>query len=500
MAAIWDWLVETLRTTPWGDFRGFWLTRVFSDRLLIVYCLPLAPILLLAPPRALRPAIILTGLAFLTYLFGLAYAAFWLLACIGFYFLAERWAREVRRTDVWRWGPPLAAIGIIAGWFLLTQTFGKIEPLIAASPRFAGWQEPLRSGTAWLREHAPILFALGSRGWSWEPRFRHDEPYLLESAFVDAHLIGTAYLVVRLLHYFAEIRRGGIGPEQRSLTNFLAWLCYAPGVMQGPIGRYVPFQDEMDTCHERRDWAMNLPAGLARIAWGLGKAVLATSVFGPLLWYELGFGASDGPTLYKHPERIGNTWLLYFGQAIQIFWLYLLFSGYCDISAGVARWLGYRQAENFRWVWLATSLRDFWRRWHITLSSILRDYVYIALGGNRRHVTFNLCLTFAICGLWHRPLPKLALWGVLMGVMLAINQRWAEAMGALDAPATERRGWMRAAAGARRAWLRLRPLPQVAAWLLTMHAFNFSLLLFFGGEAIWRVPAELFRRIAGGGG
>jgi alginate O-acetyltransferase complex protein AlgI len=82
--------------------------------------------------------------------------------------------------------------------------------------------------------------------------------------------------------------------------------------------------------------------------------------------------------------------VLYVGVAVHLYWLYLLFSGYCDVSAGFARLLGYRQAENFDKPWLSTSLRDFWRRWHLTLSFILRDYVYIALGGNRRHVPLNI--------------------------------------------------------------------------------------------------------------
>jgi len=85
---------------------------------------------------------------------------------------------------------------------------------------------------------------------------------------------------------------------------------------------------------------------------------------------------------------------------------------------------------------VATSLRGVWRRWHISLSGILRDYVYIPLGGNRRHVTLNLVVTFALCGIWHFLIPQVVIWGVIMGLMLAVNQRWVQWMERLDAAPT----------------------------------------------------------------
>jgi D-alanyl-lipoteichoic acid acyltransferase DltB (MBOAT superfamily) len=192
---------------------------------------------------------------------------------------------------------------------------------------------------------------------------------------------------------------------------------------------------------------------------------------------------------FKHPEQVETLWMLYTGVFWAILTLYLQFSGYCDVSAGFARLLGYRQIENFRRPWLATSMRDMWRRWHISLSFILRDYVYIALGGNRRHVLINLCITFFLCGIWHSPILKVGLWGLLMGLMVWINQRWVDWMKRVDATPTG------ALPAIRRGWLKLRPLPQICAWLITQHAFVFSLLLFFGGSGIIRVPREIVRRV-----
>ena len=469
-----------LSTTNWAAGREFWLQQILDDRFVVVYFLPLVLILLLVPRQKLRAAIITTGLVFVAYVCGVLYAGLWLLTCFAFYRFGERFARECKRTDVLPIGPPLAAIAIVVGWYIATMEMRHL--LLPAGLN------------AWLFENVPWIFPLGARGLPWEPYFRAlsaapaaDGPAQLFGAlFWNVHNIGTAYLTVRLLHYLAEIKRDTLPRERRSLLNFLAYTCYGPGLIQGPIERFVPFQDEMDTCTARRGWA-NVPPALARIAWGIAKSLIGTLYFQPVMLHQLGIGANN--TYYLHPEQIESFWLLYFGVFLQIFWLYLEFSGYCDVTAGMARLLGYRQVENFNWPWLATSMRDFWRRWHISLSAILRDYVYIAFGGNRRHVTLNLCLTFLICGLWHGLAARVAIWGLVMGLMVAINQHWAQWMKRLDArPA----GVFPAI---RRAWLKTRPLPQVCSWLLTQHAFVFSLLIFFGGTGGWNVARELFRRI-----
>jgi alginate O-acetyltransferase complex protein AlgI len=340
------------------------------------------------------------------------------------------------------------------------------------------------------------MFPMGVRGASWEPwLFGLPMAEAADSApaqlaylvLLDPHIIGTAYFTIRMLHYFSEIKRGGIDPERRSLLNFLAYLFYAPTLMQGPIERFNEFQNEMDTCHERRGWR-NVPPALARIAWGVSKCLFGIIVFTHVMWNVLGITRPGGGTYYQHPEQIKSYALLYFGVYFQIYWLYLEFSGYCDVSAGIARLLGYRQVENFNWPWIATSLRDLWRRWHITLSFMARDYIYIALGGNRRRKIRNLCVTFILIGIWHRIIPQMALWGLVMGLMLTVNQWWTEWMKRLDqTPA----GTLPAI---RRAVIRTRPLPTVLSWAFTMHCFVMSLLIFFGGEGGINVAAELIRR------
>lgn len=477
---MWEYVWGPIAATPWASWRDFWLQQVFSDRFRVCFFLPLAPVLLLFSRRYLRHGIILTGLAFVAYVFGALYALFWLGSCVLFHRLSEQFAIEAKRKDVLQWGPPLAATGCIVGWLLISQAFEHLD-------LWTNWND-------WLYFHAPWLYPVGARDFPWEPYWAgvtrptpngDPPPQLFRVLFHDPHIIGTAYFAIRMLHYFSEIKRDTIPRERRTLLNFMAYLCYAPTLMQGPIERFPQFQDEMDTCHERRSWPNVLPA-LGRMAWGMSKCLAGLLYLAPEVSIRLDVGSPEG--YYGHPERIESYAWLYFGIYLQIYLLYLLFSGYCDITAGIARLLGYRQVENFKRPWLATSMRDFWRRWHISLSMILRDYIYIAFGGNRRHVTLNLCLTFIICGVWHRLTPHVALWGILMGLMVAVNQWWVQWMKRVEATPT---GWLPAA---RRGVCRLWPLPQILSWALTMHCFVMSLLVFFGGWGAVRVAWELTRR------
>jgi len=478
-----DFILNPLLSTPWADWRGFWLGQVLADRLRVCWFLPLLPLLMLAPRRWLRPAIVVTGLGFIAWLFGVFYAAFWFGLCCLVHAAAERFARDVRTVRDARW-PILGAwtVGVV-GYF---GSFYLQEVHLPDAWRL------------WIWDHARFFLPLGFRGVAWEadwrwmlgPKEGQPAPSLFFTVFLNPHNIGTAYLAVRMLHYFSELRHGTIAQGQRTLLNFLAYLCYAPNWMQGPIERYDTFQSEMDTCHERRGWHNALPA-LWRIGFGLGKAVVATLYLLPVLKAHFlpgNVGGTGGAKYFSEPELIQSYALLYFGVYIYIFALYLDFSGYCDVSAGMARLLGYRQVENFNLPWIATSLRDFWRRWHISLSTLLRDYIYIPLGGNRRYTTVNLCLTFAAIGVWHALMLQLLLWGVLMGLMLAANQRWVQ--WARRADETQRG----ALAALRRMANRIQPLPQLLAWALTMHFFVHSLLLFFGGGAVISVTWELLRR------
>jgi alginate O-acetyltransferase complex protein AlgI len=216
---------------------------------------------------------------------------------------------------------------------------------------------------------------------------------------------------------------------------------------------------------------------------------LALAVLKPYIAREMGLSV-DG-LYFKRPGEIESTALLFFGGHLYTFWLYLEFSGYCDLAAAISWLIGYRPIENFRWCWFSTSLVDLWRRWHISLSFILRDYIFNPLVRKRWPPTLCLCVTFGVCGLWHVLTPPLLLWGVAMGLAVSVNQRWSRWMRELD------RGPRRRLSRVRAAWMRLRPAPTILSWLVTMNGFCLLNLLFFGGTGgARRVVLELLRRAA----
>ena len=154
-AAAAQFVREPLLRADWSDPRGFWLSTIFDDRFLVVHAVPLVLPLMLLRGRALRAAIIATGLIFLGWLYGAFYIAFWLLLCTLLHLLARSFARECRRTDVLAWGPPLAAWLILGG--------GYFASFYLAAIRLPDWLNE------WLYANLPWLFPLGLRGLGLEP-------------------------------------------------------------------------------------------------------------------------------------------------------------------------------------------------------------------------------------------------------------------------------------------------------------------------------------------
>ena len=158
-------------------------------------------------------------------------------------------------------------------------------------------------------------------------------------------------------------------------------------------------------------------------------------------------------------------------------------------AIGMSRLIGYRVVENFKRPWMAHSLTDMWRRWHISLSFILRDYIFFPLTRRRWNGVLVLLITFLVCGIWHNFSAHYAAWGLLMGLLVAINQKWTRWMRTLD------RHSQRRFAATRRACLMLRPLPKICGWLLTINVFLMTGWVCFGGVAgAGRVIRELLRR------
>ncbi len=229
--------------------------------------------------------------------------------------------------------------------------------------------------------------------------------------------VGISFFTFQALSYVIDVYRGSEHPAP--LLDFAVYLAFFPQLVAGPIVRSSEFLPQL---HSPRD-PKNVEAAeaFALIVGGLFKKVvvantLATSLVDPV---------------FANPEAFSALEVLFgiYGYAVQI---YADFSGYTDIAIGVALLMGFRFPQNFDHPYRAASLQDFWRRWHMTLSRWLRDYLYIPLGGNRngRSATYrNLLLTMVLGGLWHGAAWTFVVWGLLHGGGLAVERLLAERRG-----------------------------------------------------------------------
>ena len=222
--------------------------------------------------------------------------------------------------------------------------------------------------------------------------------------------IGISFYTFQTMSYTIDVYRGD-AKAQKNIINFGAYVTLFPQLIAGPIVRYQTVADEL----EHRDCTADLFAeGVKRFACGVGKKVLLANNIG-LLWEAASVQAA--PTVL-------TAWL---GVIAYGFQSYFDFSGYSDMAIGLGRMLGFRFSENFNYPFLADSITDFWRRWHISMGTWFRDYVYIPLGGNRKgtlRTVFNLLLVWAVTGFWHGGGLHFILWGMILGLLVVIEKLW----------------------------------------------------------------------------
>ncbi|MDE6950827.1 MAG: MBOAT family protein [Lachnospiraceae bacterium] len=232
-----------------------------------------------------------------------------------------------------------------------------------------------------------------------------------EIAALGIHLpIGISFYTFQTMSYIIDLYRGEVKAE-RSYSAYLTYVSMFPQLVAGPI---VRFSDISEQLHDRKITAEDMEKGLLRFMTGLFKKVLLANQVGAL-WEEIRLlGAGD--------ISVATAWL---GAVCFTLQLYLDFSAYSDMAIGMGRMLGFSYHENFRYPLTAVSVTDFWRRWHISLSTWFRDYVYIPLGGNRRGAArhlFNIAVVWFLTGLWHGASSNFILWGVYYGVLLALEK------------------------------------------------------------------------------
>ncbi len=235
-------------------------------------------------------------------------------------------------------------------------------------------------------------------------------PYLWPIAGVTLPL-GISFYTFQSMSYTIDVYRGRV-PATRNAIDFACFVTMFPQLVAGPILRYRDVAGQL-TSRERD--SVQFASGVARFVTGLAKKVLIANT--------LAVTADRAFALESHELTTGIAWL---GILAYTFQIYFDFSGYSDMAIGLGRMCGFEFIENFNYPYAACSMRDFWQRWHISLSNWFRDYVYIPLGGNRRSATrtyFNLVVVFLLCGLWHGASWNFILWGALHGAFLAIERR-----------------------------------------------------------------------------
>ena len=226
--------------------------------------------------------------------------------------------------------------------------------------------------------------------------------------------IGISFFTFQTMSYTIDVYRQD-APAQRNMVSFGAYVTMFPQLVAGPIVRYKDVAAELI---HRTNTASAFAAGARRFTVGLAKKVLLANSIGALWDAEL--AAQSAGTL----TAVGG-WL---GIAAFGFQIYFDFSGYSDMAIGLGRIFGFRYCENFDLPYISTSITEFWRRWHMSLGSFFRDYVYIPLGGNRRgkaRQILNLLAVWALTGLWHGASWNFVLWGLYFFVLLSIEKQIA---------------------------------------------------------------------------
>jgi alginate O-acetyltransferase complex protein AlgI len=254
--------------------------------------------------------------------------------------------------------------------------------------------------------------------------------------------LAISFFTFEFVHYLYEVRVHGREPIRNPL-HFAVFAIFFPSLASGPIKRFPDFVPQLEQlANPRLEVAL---AGGRRVIRGLFKKVcIADLLAEAILVFE-------GSPAYTAPVVVSLA-------VMQGFRIYYDFAGYSDMAIGLAQMLNLRIPENFDRPYFSTSLQDFWRRWHMSLSLWIRDYIYIPLGGNRAHRSVNLLIAMVLCGLWHGAAWNFAAWGLFHGLGLALEGLVARS---------------------RPAWFEAGGLLKLARWTVCYGYVTYGWLLFF---------------------
>jgi D-alanyl-lipoteichoic acid acyltransferase DltB (MBOAT superfamily) len=288
--------------------------------------------------------------------------------------------------------------------------------------------------------------------------------------------LGISFFTFEQIGYLVDVRRGAAA--ERDLVRYALFVAFFPRLVAGPILRFSELMPQVPAGGRMRATQMDLAVGMSMFAMGLAKKSLLADGIAP--YASAVFGAAD------HGAVLGAT-AAWGGALAYTLQLYFDFSGYSDMAIGAARLFGLRFPANFNSPYKSTNIVEFWRRWHMTLSRFLRDYLYIALGGNRHGQArryANLLATMVLGGLWHGANWTFVAWGALHGGYLIANHAW-HALERRSARLTQAAGTV----GGR-----------LGAWALTMLAVMVGWVFFRAHDfaSAWRMLGAMSGVEAGG--
>ncbi len=279
--------------------------------------------------------------------------------------------------------------------------------------------------------------------------------------------LGVSFFTFQKISYLVDVRRGTVVAAP-SFSRYLLYIMLFPQLTMGPIIRYHEIADQFEG---RVVTAEDFLQGLWRFALGLARKTLVAGVLADLS--AAAFAVTDGGCGLAP----ASAWLGLYAYTLQI---YFDFAGYCDMAVGIGRMLGFRFPENFDGPYVARDMAEFWRRWHITLGTFMKEYLYIPLGGNRcsrGRSLLNNWIVFLVSGIWHGAAWNFVVWGAWHGVWIVLSKLVRGRRRTSTAP------WHAADAIA-------------AAWTFLMVMFGWV----FFASANFRSAAVFFRSLFGGGG
>ncbi len=222
--------------------------------------------------------------------------------------------------------------------------------------------------------------------------------------------IGISFYTFQAISYVADVYRGRV-PVQKKLSEFALYVALFPQLIAGPIVQYKDIQEQLTG---RTETIEGFAYGIKRFCYGLGKKVLIANTF-----------ATVADQIWKQDISLIGAPVAWCGMIAYTIQIYFDFSGYSDMAIGLGSMFGFHFKENFNYPYTSLSIQEFWRRWHISLSSFFKDYVYIPLGGSREGTlrTYrNLLIVFALTGIWHGANYTFWTWGMYYGLILVIER------------------------------------------------------------------------------